>query len=539
VRSYTPEAPATEPAPLIVPEASSSVASSTEPIAETPQPNLSPEPIDPAVVSPPEPASRNQTTSTGNTGDEPVRAESDNPVASKTSDTVTPDATFEETTNDTAGTRPAPTASLKPESVERTDETVDPGDVFEAPVDATEAATVTQPAVSSVRRTPRPLDSAVLETTRTSKTPVETPVVPVPQIDLPEPAEAAAVAEAPTRRDIEVTTDEPAIEDTGTTSNVSEETETKGDDSEATPTASTPATEEDQFVAIEKPEVVTSELPDNASVVGADTRLISDQRLPVFHVTADAQGNAYLSQRDAILLVQPDGQSRIWARVRAPRGHIILPDGSHVVCLAGRRAVVRLNADGEIVEEIANRSDGSFLRSPSHVVADGHGGLYFTDPGYARIRNPIGSLHYINPEGETQTLARNLAFPEGLALSSDGSRLLVVESQLNRVIEFQVLAPDKLGAKRVLARLPKKTADAPDGFAHSLALDKLGRVFVAHGGTQHVEVIDRDGTVSERHHLPNLIATGVAFVPGDPQRLFVAGSDRETRRGRLLEVTLD
>ena len=562
VRSYTPESPATTPAPLVVPEADRTVADSTEPFADAPQPNLSPEPVNPVVVPPTEPVSRNQTTSTGDSDspgdsdDEPARTESDNTVAAKTSRTVTPDATFEESTNDTAGTPSVPTASVKPESVQRTDETVDAGDVFEAPVDSTEAATVTAPTVSSIQGTPRALDRIVLEAARTSNTPVETSVVPVPQIDLPEPAEAAAVAESPSERDIEtstdtetadpvkavttpVITDGPAVEERGTTGDVITEKETTGNGLEATPTVSTPTVEEDQFAAIEKPEVVTSELPGNEPVVGTNTRLISDQRLPVFHVTADAQGNAYLSQRDAILLVQPDGQSRIWARLRAPRGHIILPDGSHVVCLAGQRAVVRLNADGEMVEEIASRSEDSFLRSPSHVVDDGHGGLYFTDPGYARIRNPIGSLHYISPEGETQTLARNLASPEGLALSSDGSRLLVAESQRNRVIEFPVLAPGKLGTSRVLARLPKKTSDAPDGFAHSLALDKLGRVYVAHGGTQHVEVIDRDGTVSQRHHVPNVITTGVAFVPGDPQRLFVAGSDRQTRRGRLLEVTLD
>ena len=537
VRSYAPEASATTPAPLLVPETDSSVARSSKPVL--PQTNLSsePKPVDPVV-----------STSTGDSGDERVRFESDNPVSPTTSPTVTPDATFAKTTNETAGASPAPTASLKPEYVEKTDEVVEPGDALKGQVDAKEAEAVTAPAVSG---TPRPLDSIVLETTRPSKKPVETSLVPVPRIDLPEPAEAAEVDEAPSGRDSEISTDvetadpkrstttpvatdEAVVEEPSKTGNVTEEADTTDNDSVATPVI-----EEDQFVAIDKSDVVTSESPDDESVVRSNTRLISDQRLPVFHVTVDGQGNAYLSQRDAILLVQPDGQSRIWARVRAPRGHIILPDGSHVVCLAGQRAVVRLNAEGEMVEDIANGSEGSFLRSPSHVVADRRGGLFFTDPGYAPIRNPIGSLHYISPEGDVLTVAGRLAFPEGLALSSDGSRLLVVESQLNRVIEFPVLAPGKLGTRRILARLPKRNSDAPDGFAHSLAFDKVGRVFVAHGGTQHVEVIDTDGNVSKRHHIPNVNTTGVAFVPGSPQRLFVAGSDQRTRRGQLLEVTLD
>jgi len=563
---------------LAVPEANSTVAESDGQIADSPQPNLSSEPAVDAVTPPPPPevVPPKQTTSTGNTGDETVRSESDNPVASTTSPADIPDATFEETTSEATGNKPAPTDSLRQESVGIASEAVDQADVVTAPVDATGEPPVTDTAVSSVPVNARPLDSIVLETVRSSKTLAETSVAPVPQIDLPEPAQAAAVTESPTEREVEVTTDTPTgnsveaaivpvitdepsdddvvpthdvtrdkvpaeslSEDTVTTGDVTDQPPLRDNASEAAPPVPTPAVEDDQFAAIENPEVITIESPDTEPVVSANTRLISDQRLPVFHVTADADGNAYLSQRDAILLVQPDGESRIWARVRAPQGHIILPDGSHVVCLAGQRAVVRLNADGEMVEEIANRSEGSFLRSPSHVVADSHGGLYFTDPGYARIRNPIGALHYITPEGEVVAIARDLAFPEGLALSSDGTRLLVAESQLNRVIEFPVLAPGKLGTSRVLARLPKRNSDAPDGFAHSLALDKLGRVYVAHGGTQHVEVIDRDGNVSKRHHVPNVVTLGVAFVPGAPQRLFVAGLDLQSRRGQLLEVTLD
>lgn len=269
-------------------------------------------------------------------------------------------------------------------------------------------------------------------------------------------------------------------------------------------------------------------------------RLVSEQRLPVFHVAADADGNLFLSQRDAILRLTPDGQSKVWSRLRAPRGHIILPDGSHVVCVSGLRSVVRLNADGEITEELANGSGGTFLRSPSHVIADSHGGFYFTDPGYARIRNPIGTVHYINQDGNVSTAAQKLSFPEGITFSADGSRLLVVESQLNRVVEFQVLAPGKLGPRRVLAKLPKKSSRDADGFAHSLVAGPDGRLFVAHGGTEHVEVIERDGRILQRHHVAGVVTNGITFIPdGDSDRLFVVGTTRKSRRGRVVEVSLD
>lgn len=543
VRTYAPEAPSTAPAPLVLPEATAGVRTTT-----VPQQNPTPDSATPAPVPPPpaEDTPSENAVSSVSPYDEPVGSEIVKPG-------VTDAVAVADVSDNSVKAGPGPVTTDVPAVTVEVPEATPEVDVADAPVRVTDPIPASEtPALDSL------VEAVVADSGRTSGVPVESAITAVPLIDLPEPAEPVTPAETPIGNPVEVTIGDPVeatsdagsviprkvapvpalvddLDDTGVTL---PDVPLPDIELPTTSDATSDGVEDDRFVAVDKTDV-TGVVSGDETEFEDGLRLLSDQRLPVFHVTVDTEGNAYLSQRDAILQVDPSGQSRIWSRVRAPRGHVILPDGSHVVCLAGTRAVVRLNASGELVEELTNRSEGSFLRSPSHVAVDGRGGIYFTDPGYARIRNPIGSLHYINSDGDVLELARNLGFPEGLALSPDGSRLVLVESQLNRVIEFQVLASGKLGPKRVLSRLPKETSDCPDGFAHSLTIDKAGRVYVAHGGTQHVEVIDRDGKVSQRHHIPNVIVNGVALDPSDPSRLFVAGSDRRTQRGRLVEVKLD
>lgn len=257
------------------------------------------------------------------------------------------------------------------------------------------------------------------------------------------------------------------------------------------------------------------------------------------NVVFDQAGTAFVSHGQHISKVFSNGTVEPWATMGTPRGHVILPDGSHLVCDAAQRAIVKLNSDGEQISKVATRSGGHFLRAPNDLVVDSKGGIYFTDPSYARIRNAIGRIHYVAPDGNVQVVAQRLAFPEGIGLSPDGSKLLVVESQTRQVVAFAILSPGQVGPKQIFAELPKKADGETGGFANGLIVDsKSGRVFVAQGERQQVEMLSPDGRVLRSFQIGAAV-NGVAFKSGDFSRIFATGGARSGNdAGQLFEIRI-
>jgi gluconolactonase len=258
----------------------------------------------------------------------------------------------------------------------------------------------------------------------------------------------------------------------------------------------------------------------------------------VHRVAVGVRGEFYVSHNNGISAVDADGNVTKFSTTGAPKGLIASMNGL-LACDAEKRAVIRLNDSGEFAESIATKSDGYFLRAPNSIVSDNRGGYYFSDPGYARIRNPIGKVHYINAAGKVSLVIRKLGFPEGVAMSQDGSHLLVVEGQKNQIAEFQILSPGKLGPKKVFCKLPNKDVSDHDDFATGIAVDGRGYVYVAHHGMEQVEIISNSGQWLRSVELPGTTVTDVVAImnEGTPAML-VVGRSQNQNRGQVWRVTL-
>jgi gluconolactonase len=281
--------------------------------------------------------------------------------------------------------------------------------------------------------------------------------------------------------------------------------------------------------------------PTKPSVLQDAVSVVAEVWSPADNVVFDNSGNAFVSHGKHISKVSSDGTVEPWATMGSPRGHVILPDGSHMVADAGQRAIVKLNEAGKQVRKVATRSDGYFLRAPDDLVADSKGGVYFTDPGYARIRNPIGRIHYVAADGSVIVVAQRLAFPEGIALSSDESKLLVVESQTRQVVEFEIRSPGTVGPKHIFAKLQADSDDAEQGFANGLLVEpKTGRVFVALGDGYRVEMFSPEGKLLRSFDVGATV-NGIAIKSNDTGRLFATGGARSGNKdaGQLFEIRID
>jgi len=259
-------------------------------------------------------------------------------------------------------------------------------------------------------------------------------------------------------------------------------------------------------------------------------------------VVVGADGAVYLSDvyHGVIYRIGREGGARVWARTGAPNGHKILADGTHLVCDGKQRAVLRLDAAGKILGKAASEYDGKPLRAPNDLTLDQQGGFYFTDPGGSNAQNPIGTVYYVDVRGEIRLVAEGLAFPNGIALRPDGKTLLVGESNHNRILSYDVLAPGKVGQVRVFANLPVKQgeqiANEPDG----ICLDADGNLYVAHYGMRQVQVLSPEGKLLRRYAAGNLTTSNVAFGGARLDQLYVTGAlgDEKTSKGALFRLDL-
>ncbi|HEV2880074.1 MAG TPA: SMP-30/gluconolactonase/LRE family protein [Pyrinomonadaceae bacterium] len=260
-------------------------------------------------------------------------------------------------------------------------------------------------------------------------------------------------------------------------------------------------------------------------------------------VVVGADGTIYFSDvyHGVIYRVGREGEAHVWARTGAPNGHKILADGTHLVCDGSQRAVLRLDATGKLLGKAASEYDGKPLRAPNDLTLDPQqGGFYFTDPGGSNLQNPIGAVYYVDARGQIQLVVSGLAFPNGIALRSDGKTLLVGESQHNRILSYDVLAPGKVGQMRVFANLPVKEgeqiANEPDG----ICLDADGNLYVAHYGMRQVQVLSPTGKLLRRYAAGNLTTSNVAFGGARLDQLYVTGAlgDEKTSKGALFRLDL-
>lgn len=257
-------------------------------------------------------------------------------------------------------------------------------------------------------------------------------------------------------------------------------------------------------------------------------------------IVFDRAGQAYVSdtQHGTIYKISPDGKTAVWAKTSAPNGHRILPDGTHLV--ADKGAVLHLDANGQKLRDASSESGGKPLRSPNDISVDPKGGFYFTDPGGSGVEKPIGTVHYVDPQGKTHTIAEGLAFPNGIVLRPDGKTLLVGESGHNRILAFDVTAPGKIDNRRVFATLPTKQGEQIENAPDGIALDEAGNLWVAHYGMRTVQVLSPEGKLLRSYPGGNLTTSNVAFAGPNLDQLYITGAlaDEKTSKGALWRLDL-
>lgn len=258
-----------------------------------------------------------------------------------------------------------------------------------------------------------------------------------------------------------------------------------------------------------------------------DVKIEEVVRVPSYceGIVFDHAGNGYVSHGKFVTKITPDGKKSQWLDSGgAPNGHKILGDGTHLICDGDLHAVLHVSADGKVLGKAADKCGDKPLRAPNDLSLDvTNNGFYFTDPGGSDDKKLIGTVHYVDGRGATHLCAEGLAFPNGIVLTPDGKRLLVGESKKNRILEYPIESPGKLGPMKVLCDLPGKSGEQIDNQPDGMCLDTEGNLYVAHYGMRQVQVVAPDGKIIRRYPGGNLTTSNVAFGGPEKDTLYITG----------------
>ena len=204
----------------------------------------------------------------------------------------------------------------------------------------------------------------------------------------------------------------------------------------------------------------------------------------------------------------------------------------------GNRQVARLNDSLFTKTTLADRWEGKRLNSPNDLVYHPNGDLYFTDPPYgldgtadSKAKElPYSGVYRLKPNGELTLLTKELAFPNGIAISPDLKTLYVAVSDSKKPLwmAYDIQPDGTIAHGRVFFDPAALVAQGRIGSPDGMKVDRSGNLFAT--GPGGVLVFSPSGK-----HLGTIVTgertANVAF--GDDGSTLYMTADHKLMRVRL------
>lgn len=255
----------------------------------------------------------------------------------------------------------------------------------------------------------------------------------------------------------------------------------------------------------------------------------------------DGEGNFYFTALSGGFVgkIDRNGHYSEWAKGTCPNGQVIVSNGEHWFCDSKESGISRYDASGTFLGYVIQGvCANERVISPNDLIMDSEQNLYFTDS----IRYE-GKVFFRSKSGEERLVASAIDYANGLVLSPDEQQLYIAESYQNRILVVALSEPGVAkGKPHVFAELPKNASGSeignlPDG----LAIDREGKLWVAHYGMQAIQVLTPGGDLlySIDTNLP--LMSNLYFIEDTPvqQRLLVTGGYGEPGPGAVLLITIN
>jgi gluconolactonase len=208
-------------------------------------------------------------------------------------------------------------------------------------------------------------------------------------------------------------------------------------------------------------------------------------------------------------------------------------------------SIGRFDAKGRTLPAYTHDRDGNTFPGPNDFASDGKGGIYFTASGTMND-GPVtdGKVFYIASD-ETITLKiSDLHNANGIAVSKDGKTLYVVETDANRLLQFDIAADGTLSGRRIFVNLDELTGHRIHIWPDGVKIDSRGEIYIGQSPRElkvplagTIFVVDARARLLRTLVLPSLQVPNFAFSP-DERTLYVTGVDELDKpyRGKLFSI---
>jgi sugar lactone lactonase YvrE len=195
--------------------------------------------------------------------------------------------------------------------------------------------------------------------------------------------------------------------------------------------------------------------------------------------------------RDELLAVDIDGNCEVAAPGPPGLGWACawLPDGRLLVT---GPTLQRREPDGSFSEHVD--LSGVLDAGCDEIVVDGRGNVYVNSIEFDFVGGGDqsgGKIALVTPDGRVRTVADDLVFPNGMAVSPDNGTLIVAESFAGRLTAFDIAEDGGLHNRRLWAEVGD---GAPDG----ICLDVEGALWYADVPNQCAVRVQEGGDVLDR-----------------------------------------
>ena len=202
-----------------------------------------------------------------------------------------------------------------------------------------------------------------------------------------------------------------------------------------------------------------------------------------------------------------------------PSGLGFLPRGDLIIVSMFRQKLYRCaKVTPEAYADLSKVATGTL----DDMVIDSQGRAYVGDLGFDLLQPPdprpgeVGRLLIVEPDGSARVAAEGLHFPNGIAISGDGKRMVVAESGADRLAEYSIAADGSLSFVRRFGQVGE-----PDG----ICFDAEGAVWVAAFKEDAFVRIARDGRELERIATPGRRAVACVLGGDDGRTLFCISAE--------------
>ena len=140
-----------------------------------------------------------------------------------------------------------------------------------------------------------------------------------------------------------------------------------------------------------------------------------------------------------VLRLESDGSlAQLWERPGCGPAALVRAGADLLVTCYDENTLVRVSMAGKTLKVYDRDAAGATFIGPNDFVADAAGGVFMSASGPWETAPIVGKILYLADDGTLRTVADDLHYANGLALSPDGRTLYCSETYAYRIVAFTV-----------------------------------------------------------------------------------------------------